>query len=429
VRVAVVGSGISGLLCSWLLSRKHPVTLFESNDYLGGHTHTHDIDLSGRLHRVDTGFIVYNPQHYPLLTRLFAELEVESRPTTMSFSVRNEASGLEYNAGTLAGLFCQRRNLVSPRFLGMIRDLMRFYREAPALLRLAGPGPTLGEYLRSGRYGAAFRDEHLVPMASALWSCPPRAVLEFPARHLVQFMSNHRMLELSGRPLWRTVAGGSDRYVAALRARWSVEERVGCAVRRVARGTRAVRIATDAGEETFDHVVFACHSDQALSLLEDASALECEVLGALRYQSNQVVLHTDAALLPRNRRAWAAWNALIPSASGDSCTVSYCMNLLQGIESSEPLIVTLNPVRPIDARFVLKTLRYHHPIHTHDSVAAQLRKREIQGRARSWYAGAYWGWGFHEDGARSAVEVAEALGAPWAGVSGAGAPAARELAA
>jgi predicted NAD/FAD-binding protein len=413
VRIAVIGAGISGLMCSWLLSRKHRVSLFEANDYLGGHTHTHDIDLGGRHYRVDTGFIVYSPLHYPLLTRLLGELRVESQPTTMSFSVRNEASGLEYNATNLAGMFCQRRNLVSPRFLGMVRDLMRFYREAPALLDLDRPGPTLGEFLRDGQYGAAFRDDHLVPMACALWSSPPEEILSFPARYLVQFMANHQMLNVQSRPVWRVVAGGSDTYVAALRARWSVEERTSCPVRRVVRGPQSVQLATDAGVEVFDQVVFACHSDQALSLLDEASPIEREVLGALRYQVNDAVLHTDADLLPRNRRAWAAWNALVPRVATRTCTVSYCMNLLQGLSSPSPLIVTLNPSRPINPRAVLKTLRYHHPVYSHQSVAAQARKQDIQGIRRTWFAGAYWGWGFHEDGMRSAVEVATALGAPW----------------
>jgi predicted NAD/FAD-binding protein len=402
-----------------LLSRKHRVTLFEANDYLGGHTHTHDIALAGRRYRVDTGFIVYNPQHYPLLTRLLDDLEVDSQPTTMSFSVRNEATGLEYNATTLGSMFCQRRNLVSPRFLGMIRDLLRFYREAPALLDVAAPGPTLSEYLRSGRYGAAFRDEHLVPMASALWSSPPREILSFPARYLVRFMANHQMLKMQGRPVWRVVSGGSDTYVAALRARWSVEERLRCPVRRVTRGPRSVQVATDGGVEIYDQVIFACHSDQALSLLGDATSTEREVLGAIRYQPNEVVLHTDASVLPRDRRAWAAWNALIPPVPTETCTVSYCMNLLQGIASPDPLIVTLNPVRPIDPSATLKTLRYQHPIHSHESVAAQDRKHDIQGKHRSWFAGAYWGFGFHEDGVRSAVEVAAALGAPWIAEAGA----------
>jgi len=406
MRVAVIGSGIAGLASAWLLSRRQTVTLFEANAYPGGHTHTHDIQLDGRGYTVDTGFIVHNRAHYPLLSALFDDLGVATQPTHMSFSVRNQASGLEYNAANLDTLFCQRRNLVSPRFLGMIRDLMRFYREAPALLDEVGQGPTLGEYLDRGGYGAAFRDEHLVPMASALWSSPSAAVLGFPARYLVQFMANHQMLSLSGRPEWRVVSGGSRRYVDAMRARWSVQERLNTPVIAVRRHHDSVDVVTHAGTESFDEVVLACHSDQALALLADADATERSVLGAMTYQANETVLHTDASLLPRSRKAWAAWNAFIPADPGDACTVSYCMNLLQGFTSPDPFIVTLNRSNAIEPRRILRRMSYEHPVYTHASVAAQTRKTEIQGRRRVWFAGAYWGWGFHEDGMRSAVELA-----------------------
>jgi len=413
MRIAVVGSGISGLASAWLLSREHEVVLFESNDYLGGHTHTHEIDLHGRRYVVDSGFIVHNPAHYPLLTRLFAELGVASRPTAMSFSVHSEASGLEYNAATLDTLFCQRRNLLSPRFIGMVRDLIRFYRQAPALLDRDDDGLTLGDYLVRHRYGAAFRDEHLVPMASALWSSPAAQILSFPARYLVQFMANHQMLQVSDRPQWRVVEGGSASYVRALRARWAVQERLGCAVHAVRRDNDGVEIQSAHGVERFDQVVLACHSNQALALLADAGERERGILGAITYQANETVLHTDASLLPRNRKAWAAWNAHIPRASSDACTVSYCMNLLQGIESPEPFVVTLNRSAAIDPGKVLRRMQYHHPVYTRESVAALARKAEIQGRNRTWFAGAYWGWGFHEDGMRSAVDVARAFGARW----------------
>jgi predicted NAD/FAD-binding protein len=320
--------------------------------------------------------------------------------------VRNQASGLEYNAANLDTLFCQRRNLLSPRFLGMIRDLMRFYREAPALLEGPGEGPTLGQYLERGGYGAAFRDEHLVPMASALWSSPSVAVLGFPAHYLVQFMANHQMLSLSGRPEWRVVTGGSRRYVDAMRARWSVDERLGTPVVAVKRHVDAVDIVTRNGTQSFDEVVLACHSNQALALLGDADNVERSILGAMTYQVNDTVLHTDASLLPRSRKAWAAWNAFIPADPGDACTVSYCMNLLQGFTSPDPFIVTLNRSDAIDPKRMLRRMSYEHPVYTHASVAAQTRKVEIQGRRRVWFAGAYWGWGFHEDGIRSAVELA-----------------------
>jgi len=414
MRIAVVGSGISGLASAWLLAREHDVTLFEANDYLGGHTHTHAIELDGRSYAVDTGFIVFNPPHYPLLHKLFGELGVATQPTTMSFAVSNARSGLEYNATDLGGLFCQRRNLVSPRFLRMLREIFRFYREAPALLGDAGPGPTLGDYLAAQRYSDAFRDDHLVPMASALWSSPSAQILSFPAKYLVQFMANHQMLQAADRPQWRVVTGGSQRYVRALRERWQVRERSGCAVTRVARDAAGVEIDSAAGRERFDQVVLACHSDQALALLADASDQERDILGAMPFQINDTVLHTDARLLPRRRRAWAAWNALVPKDDAGECTVSYCMNLLQSLHAPQPLVVTLNRTAQIAPERILKRMRYHHPLYSPASVAAQARKARIQGVNRTWFAGAYWGWGFHEDGMRSAVDVAQALGARWA---------------
>lgn len=409
MKIAVVGAGVAGMAGAWLLSREHDVTLFEANDRLGGHTHTHDVELDGMRYAVDTGFIVFNPENYPLLCRWFDELGVASQPTTMSFAVRNEASGLEYNATDMNRLFVQRRNLVSPRFWGMVRDILRFYREAPVLLGAngAGPGPSLGDWLVARRYGAAFRDDHLVPMASALWSSPASRILEFPMRHLVAFMANHRMLQVDERPQWRVVRGGSSTYVRALRARWRVTERVGCPVRAVRRDDAGVTVASAAGDERYDRVVLACHSDEALALLADADAREREILGAIGWQTNDTVLHTDARLLPRRRRAWAAWNAFVPARPGEHCTVSYCMNLLQGIDSPRPLVVTLNRTDAIDPAQVIARMRYAHPVFDAGAVAAQARLHEIQGRRRTWFAGAYWGWGFHEDGMRSAHAVAE----------------------
>ncbi|GAB3039282.1 FAD-dependent oxidoreductase [Oleiagrimonas citrea] len=412
-RIAVIGSGIAGLASAWLLSREHDVVLYEAADRLGGHTHTHDIEIDGRSYAIDSGFIVYNPTHYTLLCRMFEELGVAGQPTRMSFAVHDERSGLEYNATSVNKLFCQRRNLFSPRFHGMVRDILRFYREAPALLQQDGPGPTLGEYLGAQGYGDAFRDQHIVPMASALWSSPEAKVLSFPAAYLVRFMANHHMLQVDGRPPWRVVQGGSSRYIDALRTRWSVQERIGCSVDRVERARDGVRVRSAAGDDHFDQVVLACHSDQALALLGDPSAEEREILGAIPWQDNDTVLHTDIAVLPRRRAAWAAWNALIPEHSGAACTVSYCMNHLQSIDAPHTFCVSLNCSDRIDPDRVLARMRYQHPVYTHESVAAQQRKAEIQGRRNTWFAGAWWGWGFHEDGMRSAVEVANGLGVHW----------------
>ena len=418
MRIAVVGSGISGLAAAWLLSRRHEVVLYEANGCLGGHTDTHRVEVDGRVLSVDTGFIVHNPVHYPLLTRLFDALGVVCDATTMSFSVQDAGSGLEYNASSLDGLFCQRRNLASPRFWGMLRDLVRFYREAPTLLDAADPGPSLGEYLAANDYGPAFRDQHLVPMASALWSSPASGILAFPAKYLVRFMANHHMLQLAGRPPWRVVHGGSRTYVDAMVAGWDVRVRVATPVRGIARDAHGVWVRCDTGSERFDQVVLGCHSDQALALLDDASEREREILGAIHYQANDTVLHTDASLLPRRRKAWAAWNAYLPADPARACTVSYCMNQLQGLAVDTPLVVTLNRSEDIDPARILVRRAYHHPVYTHAAVAVQARKHEIQGTQRTWFAGAYWGWGFHEDGIRSGVEVARALGVGWGDVHG-----------
>ncbi|HEX5693987.1 MAG TPA: FAD-dependent oxidoreductase [Arenimonas sp.] len=413
MKIAVVGSGIAGLGTAWLLSRQHEVVLFERESRLGGHTHTHRVEQAGRSYRVDTGFIVFNPGNYPLLTQLFDELAIPSQPTTMSFSVHDEGNGLEYNATDLDGLFCQRRNLVSPRFWRMVGDIRRFYREAPALLADPGEGPALGPYLHERGYSELFIRDHLVPMASALWSSPSQTILDFPAKYLVAFMANHHMLQISDRPQWRVVSGGSSSYVEAMQKNWSAQVRVSSPVRGIRRDEQAVELSTDRGTERFDQVVLACHSDQALALLADPSPAEREVLGAIPYQANETVLHTDARLLPKQRKAWAAWNAHVPREENAACTVSYCMNHLQSLDSPEPFVVTLGRGQAIDPAKVLARMHYQHPVYTHASVAAQGRRAEVNGVNRTWYAGAYWGHGFHEDGLRSGVEVARALGASW----------------
>lgn len=413
MRIAVIGSGISGLASAWLLSRKHSVVLYESQDYLGGHTHTHRILGRDGCCAIDSGFIVYNTQHYPLFTRLLDELGVGSQPTSMSFAVRNEISGLEYNASTLNGLFSQRRNLVRPSFFGMVLDLLRFYREAPAVLGSEQHDLTLEDYLLVGNYGEAFRRDHLVPMASALWSCPPKEVLAFPVRHLVQFMANHQMLQIANRPTWRVVQGGSSQYVAAMRSAWNVVERISLPVRAVRRTTTDVVVMTDRTFDQFDGVVIACHSNQALALLADASPQERDILGAIPYQRNEVTLHTDTSLLPSKPSVWGAWNVLMPPTPESGCVVSYYMNRLQGLVASTPFVVSLNAGGRVDPHRVLRRMTYEHPVFSLRAVAAQKRKAEIQGIRRTWYAGAYWGWGFHEDGMRSAVAVAQALGVKW----------------
>lgn len=415
MRIAVVGSGIAGMASAWLLSRRHDVVLFEADDRLGGHTDTHALDIDGKPIAVDTGFIVFNDVHYPLLSRMFAEIGVESQPSTMSFSVHDARSGLQYNAGNLRGLFCQPGNLVNQHFLGMLRDLRRFHREAPALLDSVDPGPSLCDYLASNRYGVAFREWHIVPMASALWSSPSARIADFPARQLVRFMANHHMLQIAGRPTWRVVRGGSSRYIAALQQHWSVQCRLATPVLRVFRRARGdgIDIISASGRERFDHVVLACHADDALALIEQPADGERAVLGAITFQDNDTVLHTDARLLPPNRRAWAAWNAHVPAQADAPCTVSYWMNVLQSLRTRDPLIVTLNRSAEIDPSRILRRRRYRHPLQDAKGCQAKRRFADIQGVDRLWFAGAYWHDAFHEDGMRSAVEVARGFGVAW----------------
>ncbi len=415
MRIAVIGSGIAGLASAWLLSREHEVVLFEADSRLGGHTDSHDVEIDGKSLVVDSGFIVFNEKHYPLLTRLFAELGVASQPTTMSFSVHDEASGIQYNAGNLRGLFCQPANLLSPRFLGMLADLRRFYRDAPAVLDLPSPGPSLGEYLAANGYSDAFRDLHLVPMASALWSSPTARILDFPITHLVRFMANHSMMQLSGRPEWRVVCGGSRSYIEAFKRDWNVQVRLDSPVRsvRAQQQSTMISVATDAGVESFDRVVLACHADDALCLLADATDTQRDVLSAFEFQNNDTILHTDARLLPPNRGAWAAWNVHVPAQPGSDCTVDYWMNALQTLQTRDPLVVSLNRRADIDPSRILRERNYRHPVQSAASVEAQSRKAEIQGVDGICFAGAWWGHGFHEDGLRSAVDAAAQLGVSW----------------
>jgi uncharacterized protein len=414
-KVAVIGSGISGLGCAYLLQQRHEVTIFESNDYAGGHTHTHDIDIAGQHFQVDTGFIVFNPNHYPNFVKLLSALGVTDQPTVMGFGVRNERSGLEYNATTVDQLFAQRSNLLSPRFWRLIYDLKRFYRTPHPLLSLTDQGPTVGEFLRDNGYSEIFAEDHLIPIASALWSSPGKRIRDFPAKYLAQFMNNHHMLNTdSTRPSWRVVKGGSQSYTRALLARLKNPVRLNSAVLQVQRDDNAVEVYTVAGSERFDYVVFACHSDQAQNILQQPSAVESAVLGALKFQVNDTVLHTDTAIMPKRKKAWAAWNAHLGKNENELCTVTYWMNLLQAIDAPVDFLVSLNCTERIDPAKILRRMRYEHPVYTHTTVAAQARRPEINGKNRTFYCGAYWGFGFHEDGLRSAVEVAEMLGSGWA---------------
>lgn len=408
-RIAVVGTGISGLTAAWLLSRRHAVTVFEADARPGGHTHTHDLKLDGREVRVDTGFIVYNDRNYPHFTRLLEALGVSGRPTVMSFSVANRASGLEYNGHDLASLFVQRRNLINPRFLGMLADILRFNRQAPRLLSLAGPGPGLGDYLTTAGFGRAFAEDYLRPMAAAIWSVPTARLDDFPAKRVIEFFANHGLLSINDRPQWYVVDGGSKTYVDRILTQLT-DVRLGCPVRRIRREEGGVRLATDVGEEHFDAVVLATHSDQALALLADPSQAEREILGAIGFQDNTVVLHSDASVMPRLQGAWAAWNYHLEDGDSEQVTVSYWMNRLQHIDTATPLLVTLNQDDRIDPAKVHARLNYAHPVFDTPAVAAQARRAEINGVRQTFYCGAWWRYGFHEDGCLSAVDVARDFG-------------------
>lgn len=410
-RIAVVGTGIAGLLSAWLLARRHDVTVFEAGSYAGGHTNTLDVHAEGRDYAVDTGFIVFNHRTYPHFTRLLERLGVPSRETTMSFSVRCERTGLEYNGTSLDTLFAQRRNLLRPSFWGMLRDIMRFNREASALLDAPDDSLTMGELLRDGGYGRAFIDHYIVPMGGAVWSAPSDAMLAFPAAMFVRFFHNHGFLQVRDRPVWRTVSGGSREYVKRLVEPLAGRVRLRSPVTRVRRTPTAVELDSNGRRERFDAVVLACHSDQALGMLADPSDAEREVLGALPYQENEAVLHTDQSLMPRAPRAWAAWNAHLTRDPRDRVAVTYDMNELQGLDSRDHFLVTLNRGDDIDPDRVLRRITYHHPVFTTDGMAAQRRHGEISGAdRRTFYCGAYWRYGFHEDGVLSALRVAEQVG-------------------
>jgi predicted NAD/FAD-binding protein len=420
MKVAVVGGGISGLSTAWLLARQHEVSLFESADYLGGHSNTVEIPVNGRRVPVDTGFIVYNEHSYPNLTRLFAALGVETAASDMSFSVSLGAGGFEY-FGSAPGLFAQPSNLLRPAFWRLFRDLLRFYRAAPDLAsRLDLDRITLGELLAEGGYSDVFARRHLLPMAAAIWSSKLDDILGFPAQTFVRFFENHGLFSLGARPQWRSVLGGSRRYVEALSAPFRNGVHLATPISALRRTPAGVILRDAAGRERrFDQLVIATHADQALAMLgQEASHDERRILGAFRYQENRAVLHRDPALMPRRRRVWASWNYL---AEGDAETtrriaVSYWMNRLQQLDTKQDVFVTLNPLCEPAPHLSHGEVTYYHPQFDRPALDAQQRLSSIQGLDRVWYCGSYCGYGFHEDGLQAGLAVAAALGqpAPWA---------------
>jgi predicted NAD/FAD-binding protein len=421
MKVAVIGSGIAGMGAAYLLSKKFDVTVYEKNDYVGGHSNTVDAPRpDGGATPVDTGFIVYNERTYPNLIGLFDTLGVERIKTDMSFGVSMDRGRLEYGGSSLGALFAQHRNIVSPSYLRMVRDILKFYKRAPGLLAGgACEGMTLDDLLAREGYSEAFVRDHLLPMAAAIWSCPVETMGAFPAGSFIRFFDNHGLLQVSNRPRWWTVKGGSRTYVNRIRAALAQDVATNHGAVSVSRTDAGVTVrASDGSNALYDRVVFACHGDEAHALLADKTAREADILSKFGYQSNRAILHRDAAQMPRRRKVWSSWNYLSDRGArraDQKVAVTYWMNSLQSLDPSDPLFVTLNPIHDIDPSTIVAEFDYDHPVFDAEAVAAQGRLPDIQGNGGVWYCGSYCGYGFHEDGLGSAVAVAHAFGveAPW----------------
>ena len=412
MKIAIIGSGISGLTCGYLLHKAHDIRVFEASDWVGGHTHTVDVSVKGQTYAIDTGFIVFNDWTYPNFITLLSQLGVRSNATEMSFSVCDPHRNFEYNGNTLNSLFAQRSNLLSPRFWGMLSDILRFNREAIddlKQLRIASD-TRLGDYLQQRGYGSPFIEHYIVPMGAAIWSMSLADMLAFPLQFFVRFFNNHGLLSITNRPQWRVIEGGSSAYIKPLTQGFAEHIRLSCPVTRVERDDAGVTVHCATGSERFDKVIFACHSDQALTLLAQPTAAEQTILGSLPYANNEVVLHTDTRLLPDRKRAWASWNYRLGDDRQQCAAVTYNMNILQGLKSETTFCVSLNQTAAIDPRKVLASYTYAHPQYSLATMTAQARWQELHGAHHSYFCGAYWGNGFHEDGVVSALRVTQAFG-------------------
>lgn len=409
MRIAIVGSGISGMVCAYLLQREHQVVVYEANDYIGGHTHTVDVQVAGRNLAVDTGFIVFNERTYPNFCALMQRLGVASQPTSMSFSVRCDRCGLEYAGNSLSTFFAQRRNIVNPRHYRMLRDILRFHEHAVAVVDQLSHDQTVAEFTADNGYSRGFVEHYLLPMGAAIWSCPMATFERFSMRFIIEFYRNHGMLQVHNRPIWRTICGGSKRYVERLTHGIRDQIRLSTPVKSVERSEDGVEIVHRWGSESFDEVIFACHSDQALALLAEPTPQEQEVLAKFPYSRNVALLHTDDSVLPRRRSVWSSWNYRLPADDEVRPCVTYNMNILQQLDTQETVCVSLNDefVAPdqVLGRFV-----YHHPVFTTERHSAQARHRELIRSSRTSFCGAYWGNGFHEDGVNSALAVCNRFG-------------------
>lgn len=406
----MIGAGISGLTTAYLLSRRHDVQVFEAGDYVGGHTHTVDLKHGGQDYAVDTGFIVFNDRTYPFFCRLLDELKVKSQPTEMSFSVKCDATSLEYCGSSLNGLFAQRRNLLRPAFLQLVKDFFRFQKRVESFDPHADPRMTVGEFFQRERFGLTFTQKYFLPMGSAIWSCPRGTFENFPIAFIIDFYRNHGLLSIKNRPQWRVITGGSHQYVRSMLDRMTARIRTRAAVQQIRRSEDQVRVLGSNLDETFDQIVFACHSDQALKILaENATLTEKQILQAIPYEDNSAVLHTDETVLPVRRRAWASWNYLIPRSSPDAANVTYNMNILQQLKSDSTFCVTLNSPQALAEDKILGRFQYAHPVFSSSRASVQARHEELIGTNRTSFCGAYWGNGFHEDGVVSALKVCRRL--------------------
>jgi predicted NAD/FAD-binding protein len=406
MKIAVVGTGIAGNVAAYHLAREHEVTVFEADDRIGGHTNTVAVEHDGENYAIDTGFIVFNERTYPNFIKLLDELGVAWQDSDMGFSVRHEKTGLEYNGSTLNSLFAQRSNLLRPSFYRMIGDILRFNREAPRLLQPASFDISLEAFLEAGRYSREFIDHFIIPMGAAIWSAKPAVMGKMPARFFVRFFHNHGMLSVNDRPIWRVIKGGSNKYVEKLVAGHRDRIRLNSPVESVERLHSHVEVKVRGQQsESFDHVFMACHGDQALKLLANPSTSEEQVLGNFQYQHNEAILHTDESLMPKRRLAWAAWNYHIPADPQDRVALTYNMNILQGIKAPVQFCVTLNHAQAIDPAKIIRRVQYDHPVFTPEAIAAQRQHAYINGQHRTYYCGAYWRNGFHEDGVVSALDA------------------------
>lgn len=416
MKIAVVGAGISGLTAAYLLNKKYDITIFEGGDRIGGHTATKEVSVNNESYAIDTGFIVYNDWTYPNFIRLMSELGVESKPTEMSFSVSCDLSGLEYGGSDLNTLFAQRRNLLKPYYWKMLWDIVRFNKAAIADLdnNQIAQDTTLGEYLKQKGYGDAFANKYLIPMGSAIWSASTESMFNFPLLFFVRFLKNHGLLSINNRPQWRVIKGGSKEYIEPLIAGFKDNIRINSVIKSIRRDVDGVDLELENGNvERFDQVVIASHSDQALEMLEDVTVAEQEILAAIPYQENDVVLHTDDSLLPKQKLAWSSWNYWLRSDEQERAILTYDMNILQGIKAPVTFCVTLNATQEIDPEKILGRYNYSHPVFSLASVSAAKRWGEINGVNRTWFCGAYWANGFHEDGLNSGLRVAKALDIQW----------------